>query len=380
MLKFKIKTEVRFSDNAIDTLMEFKDVNAAIITDPFMVSSGTAEMIANKLAYARSVSVFSEVKPDPSIELVTKGVSFLKDCDADVVIGLGGGSSIDAAKLMVLLMEQVTGKRHVKLVAIPTTSGTGSEVTQFAVVTDSEAGAKYPLVDDKLLPDMAILDPQLVVSAPPSVTADTGMDVITHALEAYISTKSNDAADALAEKALTIAFEYLPIAYKDGSNLIAREKMHSASCLAGMSFNEVGLGINHSIAHALGAKFHIPHGRANAMLLPHVMEFNADLKHNFGAKEYSQAAQRIAEIARRIHLPSDNIRVAVTSFVEELKYMQKMMKIPTTLVEAKVSRDEYEAVKQDIIDAALNDTCTATNPIEVTAKDIEHILRKIAVW
>ena len=224
MLKFKIKTEVRFSDNAIDTLMEFKDVNAAIITDPFMVSSGTAEMIANKLAYARSVSVFSEVKPDPSIELVTKGVSFFKRLRCGCCDPLGGGSSIDAAKLMVLLMEQVTGKRHVKLVAIPTTSGTGSEVTQFAVVTDSEAGAKYPLVDDKLLPDMAILDPQLVVSAPPSVTADTGMDVITHALEAYISTKSNDAADALAEKALTIAFEYLPIAYKDGSNLIARGK------------------------------------------------------------------------------------------------------------------------------------------------------------
>ncbi len=380
MLKFKIKTEVRFSDNAIETLTEFHDVNAVIITDPFMVSSGTSEMIANKLAYCKTVSVFSEVEPDPSLDLVTNGVKFLRDADADVVIGLGGGSSIDAAKLMVYMFEKTTGKRHVKLVAIPTTSGTGSEVTQFAVVTDTQAGVKYPLVDDKLLPDMAILDPQLVVSAPPQVTADTGMDVITHGLEAYISTKSNDAADALAEKALTIAFEYLPIAYKDGSNLEAREKMHSASCLAGMAFNEVGLGINHSIAHALGAKFHIPHGRANAMLLPHVMEFNADLKHNFGVKEYSQAARRIAEIARRIHLPSDNIRIAVTSFVEELKYMQKMMKIPTTLVEAKVSRDEYEAVKQDIIESAMKDTCTQTNPIPVTEKDIEHILRKIAIW
>lgn len=380
MLKFKIKTEVRFNDHAIDTLMEFHDLNAVIVTDPFMVSSGTSEMIATKLAYCKTVSVFSNVEPDPSLDLVAEGVKFLREADADVVIGLGGGSSIDAAKLMVYMFEKTTEKRHVKLVAIPTTSGTGSEVTQFAVITDTQAGVKYPLVDEKLLPDMAILDPQLVISAPPQVTADTGMDVITHALEAYISTKNNDAADALAEKALTMAFEYLPIAYKDGSNLEAREKMHCASCLAGMSFNEVGLGINHSIAHALGAKFHIPHGRANAMLLPHVMEFNADLKHNFGAKEYSQAARRIAEIARRIHLPSDNIRIAVTSFVEELKYMQKMMKIPTTLVEAKVSRDEYEAVKQDIIESAMKDTCTETNPIPVTEKDIERILRKIAVW
>ncbi|MBQ3226450.1 MAG: iron-containing alcohol dehydrogenase [Clostridia bacterium] len=380
MLKFKIKTEVRFSDNAIETLTEFSDVNAVIITDAFMVSSGVSKMIAEKLSACKTVSVFSDVKPDPTIELVSQGVEYLKEHDAEIVIGLGGGSSIDAAKLMVFLYEKVTGKKHIKLIAIPTTSGTGSEVTQFAVVTDTEAGIKYPLVDDKLIPDMAILDPQLVVSAPPSVTADTGMDVITHALEAYLSTRWNDAADALAEKALTIAFKYLPIAYKDGANIKAREKMHSASCLAGMSFNEVGLGINHSIAHALGAKFHIPHGRANAMLLPHVMEFNADLAHNFGASEDTRAARRIARIARRIYLPSENTKVAVTSFIEELKYMQKMMKIPTTLAEAKVSRDEYEAVKEEIIESALKDACTETNPRPVTAKDIEKILSKIAVW
>lgn len=379
MNKFKIKTEVRFSDNAIDTLMEFENVNAVIITDAFMEKSGVADKIAQKLCYCKSVSIFSEVVPDPPIELITEGLKFLEKADADVVVALGGGSSIDAAKSVVLMAKRVNN-RSLKLVAIPTTSGTGSEVTQFAVITDKNKGIKYPLVDEALLPDLAILDPELVVTAPPSVTADTGFDVITHALEAYISTMCNDASDALAEKALAIAFEYLPQAYKDGSNIIAREKMHSASCLAGMSFNEVGLGINHGIAHALGAKFHIPHGRANAMLLPHVVEFNADLEGNFGSNEYTQAAIRIADVARRISLPAQNTRTAVLSFIEELKYMLKMMKIPATLGEAGVDKFTYEKEKADIIKSALLDTCTATNPRKVTAEDVAGILKKIEIW
>ena len=379
MNKFKIKTEVRFSDNAIDTLMEFENVNAVIITDAFMEKSGVADKIAQKLCYCKSVSIFSEAVPDPPIELITEGLKFLEKADADVVVALGGGSSIDAAKSVVLMAKRVNN-RSLKLVAIPTTSGTGSEVTQFAVITDKNKGIKYPLVDEALLPDLAILDPELVVTAPPPVTADTGFDVITHALEAYISTMCNDASDALAEKALAIAFEYLPQAYKDGSNIIAREKMHSASCLAGMSFNEVGLGINHGIAHALGAKFHIPHGRANAMLLPHVVEFNADLEGNFGSNEYTQAAIRIADVARRISLPAQNTRTAVLSFIEELKYMLKMMKIPATLGEAGVDKFTYEKEKADIIKSALLDTCTATNPRKVTAEDVAGILKKIEIW
>lgn len=379
MNKFKIKTEVRFSDNAIDTLLEFSDVNAVIITDAFMTKSGVADKIAQKLNRCKSVSIFSEVIPDPPVELIASGLRFLQEADADIVIGLGGGSSIDAAKSVVLMAKQVTGKA-IKLIAIPTTSGTGSEVTQFAVITDQEKGIKYPLVAEDLLPDLAILDPELVVTAPPSVTADTGFDVITHALEAYVSILCNDASDALAEKALAISFEFLPIAYKNGANLAAREKMHSASCLAGMAFNEVGLGINHGIAHALGAKFHIPHGRANAMLLPHVVEFNADLKGNFGAQTYSPAAVRIAEIAQRVKLPVPNIRTAVLNLIAELKYMLKMMKIPATLAEAGISQQDFEREKADIIKSALSDTCTATNPRTVTAEDIADILAKIAIW
>lgn len=380
MNKFKIKTEVRFSDNAIDTLLEFSDVNAVIITDRFMVESGTAARISDKLTACRSVHIFSDVVPDPPIELIARGLSFLQKTQADIVVALGGGSSIDAAKSMVFLANRISEGRRLRLIAIPTTSGTGSEVTQFAVITDKSRGIKYPLVDEGLLPDLAILDPSLTLTVPPSVTADTGFDVITHALEAYISTMSNDASDALAEKALCIAFAYLPITYRDGSNLKAREKMHSASCLAGMSFNEVGLGINHAIAHALGAKFHIPHGRANAMLLPHVVAFNADLKGNFGAEHYSEAALRIAEISRKLNLPAQNIRMAITSFIDEIEYMLEQMQVPRTLGAAGVEKNAFEAQRDAVIEAALQDTCAKTNPRPATARDVGKLLDKIAVW
>ena len=379
MNKFKIKTEVKFSDNAIDALLEYKNINAAIVTDEFMNKSGKVKMIADKLINCNKVDVFDEVKPDPPISLIIKGLKFIEQTGADVVVALGGGSSIDAAKAMVFMSKKVTGK-DLKLVAIPTTSGTGSEVTQFAVITDEEKGIKYPLVDEGLLPDLAILIPELVASVPPSVTADTGFDVIAHAMEAYVSTLANDASDALAEKSLKICFEYLPVAYKEGDNLEAREKMHSASCLAGMAFNEVGLGINHGIAHALGAKFHIPHGRANAMLLPHVVEFNADLHHNFGKYRSPEAMKRIAEISRMLRLPHDTKRIAVEALVDEIKYMMKMMKIPATLKEAGVTKEEYEANKSAIIESALKDTCTKTNPREVTEASVERILSKIAIW
>ena len=271
-------------------------------------------------------------------------------------------------------------KDNISLVAIPTTSGTGSEVTSFAVITDRQKGVKYPLVDDDLLPDYAIMDPSLVVSAPPRITADTGFDVITHALEAYISTNANDYSDALAEKALELAFAYLPKAYTDGQDIEAREKMHTASCLAGMAFNAVSLGINHGIAHQLGARFHIPHGRANAMLLPHVVRYNADLCANFGAKTETKASLRIAHVARRIGLSGDDTNALVLALVRHLNYMLKMTETPMTLKDAGVTKEAYEEVKPLMIEAALKDACTATNPRPVTAEDVDAILSNLARW
>lgn len=377
MNRFRVKTEVRFDTGALDSLKEYAGLNIAIITDPFMVNSGAAERIGAFMTRCKKVSIFGEVKPDPPIELIAQGLKFLQEEDADLVVALGGGSSIDAAKSMVLMARRAM-KKQIPLVAIPTTSGTGSEVTSFAVVTDKAAGVKYPLVSEELLPDVAILDPELVKTAPPSVTADTGFDVITHALEAYVSTQANDFSDALAEKALEIAFRYLPLAFRDGMNLVARDKMHTASCLAGMAFDAVSLGINHGIAHALGAKFHIPHGRANAMLLPLVIAYNADVDGNFG-KEDSRAAARYATIARKLGLYASTTREGVNSLIGEIRYMMRMTGTPMTLREAKVTDADLAREKDSIIQSALKDPCTATNPRKPVAEDVEGILAQLMV-
>jgi alcohol dehydrogenase class IV len=383
MKRFKLSTEVLFSENALDALLDIKDVNAVLITDQFMVDSGMADMILKKLRNCKSVAVFSEVIPDPPMSLIEKGIAFLDDKDCDVVVALGGGSSIDAAKAIVYMMNKLkiaageTEGKKIKLIALPTTSGTGSEVTQFAVVTETETGKKIPLIDESLMPDLAILDPELVKSAPPFITADTGMDVITHALEAYVSETASDCSDCLAEKACELAFEYLPKAYRNGFDIKARDKMHRASCLAGMSFSLVNLGLNHGIAHALGAIFHIPHGRANALVLPHVIAFNADVKRE-GAKHSNDSAKKYQKMARIIGLPASTPKVGVANLIEEINRLLKYMDRPMCITQCGISLEEFEANRQEIIARALADACTVANPRKVSADDISKILDEIA--
>lgn len=376
MVKFKMDTEICFGEGALDKLEELKGQRVAIITDSFMATTKAMDEVKKKLATCEEVSIFDEVIPDPTIELVTKGLKFLINAKVTTVVAIGGGSSIDAAKAVVLMARQTTPSLNIKLFAIPTTSGTGSEVTQFAVISDAEKGAKYPLVDETLRPDVAILESTFVKTVPQTITADTGFDVITHALEAYVSVNANDLSDALAEKALELAFEYLPKAYANGEDSIAREKMHSASCLAGIAFSSASLGINHSIAHGLGAKFHIPHGRANALLLPHIIEFNANLKESFG-KEYSKAALKYAHLANILRISHDEPRKAVLSLIEEIKYMLKMTQTPQSLKEIGISQEAYEGYKKDLVESILSDVCTTTNPRKVSKEDIEQILKNI---
>ena len=383
MKRFKLSTEVLFSEDAINALLDVKDVNAVLITDKFMVDSGMADMILKKLSNCKEVSVFSEVIPDPPMDLIERGIAFLDDTDCDVVGSLGGGSSIDAAKAIVYMAGKIElaqnqdNPKRIKHIALPTTSGTGSEVTQFAVVTDSNTGVKIPLIDESLMPDIAILDPELVKSAPPFITADTGMDVITHALEAYVSETASDCSDCLAEKAAELAFEYLPKAYRNGYDIKARDKMHRASCLAGMAFNLVNLGLNHGIAHALGAIFHIPHGRANALVLPYVIEFNADMARE-GAKHSNDSAKKYQRLARIIGLPAPTPKVGVSNLIQEINRLLKYMDRPMCISDCGISLEEFEANRQEIIRRALADACTVANPRKVSAEDISKILDNIA--
>ena len=385
MKRFKLSTEVLFSEDAIDALLEEKDENAVLITDKFMVDSGMADMILKKLSNCKEVSVFSEVVPDPPMDLIERGIAFLQDKDCDIVVALGGGSSIDAAKSIVYMAKKIEEKQNpdnqkkIKLIALPTTSGTGSEVTSFAVVNDTEAKVKYPLVSDSLTADEAILDAELVKSVPPAITADTGMDVFTHALESYVSTGHNEFSAALAEKAMEICGVFLLRAYLDGSDMHARQKMHVASCLAGLSFNTAGLGITHSMAHQLGAMFHIPHGRANAMLLPHIVEFNANInKRSRSQKTYLPAVERYALVAHILGLSNYNQVMSVRSLVNWIQFMQKEMNIPMTIQElGTITPDAYFAAVDKMAEAALADACTPTNPRTPTKEDIIKIYTKL---
>ncbi len=377
MQRFKLKTDIYFGENALDVLKTLKAKNAVVFTDAFLTQNGTADRIKGLLTSCEKVHVYSEVKPDPPIELVADGLKFLTECDADLVVAVGGGSSIDAAKSTIHVARNYT-KKNIRLVAIPTTSGTGSEVTQFAVISVPKEGKKIPLVDEELLPEMAILSSELTASVPPAVTADTGFDVLTHALEAYISTAANDFSDALAEKSVELFADYIVPAYKDGNDLVAREKMHTASCLAGIAFNEASLGINHGIAHALGAHFHIPHGRANAIMLPHVIRYNAELDIKFCVKNGCPTADKLEGLARRLGYPANSPDIGVRNMIHKIKEFQKWLNIPTTLGEAGVTKEAYFKAKDHIIESALADACTATNPRKATPKDVEEILSKVA--
>lgn len=376
MTELKIMSDVCFGENSLDALARYKNRNIIIFTDPFLAENGMVNAVLEKLD-GNNCHVYSKIAPDPSIGQVGACYKFAQEHNADLFVAFGGGSAIDTAKAVIYVdCDMNSGVKRIDLVAIPTTAGTGSEVTDFSVISDTENGVKYPIVDKKMAPDLAILCAEFTVSVPPKVTASTGMDVITHLLEAYVSTAANVITDSVAEKGLVLAFDNLYKAYKDGADIVARENMLMASYLAGVAFNNAGLGITHSIAHGLGANFHISHGLANAMVLPHVIAFNSCLDVPFGMDK-SVAAQRYAEVYTKIGYNSLGVRLSVMNMIKKINEMLRQMKVPTTLVECGVTREAFEKAKPIIIKSALADICTTCNPRVPVAKDIENILDRL---
>ena len=400
---FKIPPKIYFENNAVQYLEKMPNISRAfIVCDPMMEKLGYLEKVLYYLrkreVYCHS-EIFAEVEPDPSVDTIMRGVQAMRNFKPDVIIALGGGSSMDAAKGMWLFYEHpdtsFAGMKQkfldirkrtfhfpelgnkAQLVCIPTTSGTGSEVTSFSVITDDGNNMKYPLADYELTPDVAIIDPQFVATMPKSITADTGMDVLTHAIEAYVATMASDYTDGLCLHAIKIVFDYLVKSYN--GDLAAREKMHNASCIAGMAFTNSFLGLNHSMAHKLGAEYHIPHGRANTILLPYVIEYNAQKPTKFASfPKYEKfiADQRYAEIARHLGLPASTTEEGVKSLINAIKDLNKAINEPQCIKDCGVDEKTFMDGLMELSDNAFNDQCTTATPRYPLVSEIAELYKK----
>ena len=357
MKEFESGTKIVCGAGAVQTL---KGVNAGkllVVTDPYFAKNGTAQKIA-AAAGAGQVEIFDRVAPDPSVELVAEGTALVKAFCPDVMVALGGGSAMDCAKAMLYFAGGKT-----RLIAIPTTSGSGSEVTDFAILTHDKV--KHPLIDSRLRPEMAILDDELVAGLPPSLVADGGFDVLSHALEALVAQNASPITDALAKDAFCSAFSALPASFS--GNLEVRGKVHLAATMAGMAFNQAGLGICHALSHSLGGMFHIPHGRLNAILLPAVVGCNA-----------AAAGDKYAALARAAGFGGSVETIAVRNLKNALGRLRRELKLPETLAQAGVDPREVERRSEEILAAALKDPCCLTNPVQPDEKLLRNVLEEVA--
>jgi alcohol dehydrogenase class IV len=353
---FICKTRIVTGENALDVLKTLGIRRLFLVTDPYFHKNGTAQRIA-QLTGAAQLHIFSEVKPDPDVELVAQTTAALKEFDPDGVIALGGGSAMDCAKATV----HFSGKQ-VTFVAIPTTSGSGSEVTDFAVVT--HGSVKHPLVDSALRPDVAILDSSLLQSLPKSLIADTGFDVLCHALEAYTATDANTFSDALAKESFCIAYANLPASYCGHAHV--RGTIHEAATMAGLAFTQAGLGLCHAMAHALGGLLHLPHGRLNAILLPAIISCNANA-----------CAGKYAKLARSAGIAGAADTVAVRNLRAGLERLRRELHMPQTLKEAGIDPRQVWHHTPEIVTAVLADPCCKTNPMPVEDFMVRRILEEV---
>ena len=394
MLWFRVPEKTYFKYGclpiALEELAEMGKKKAFIVTDKVLFDLGYTDKITDVLsANGIQYKIFCDVEPDPTLRCARAGAKEMLSFNPDVVISLGGGSAMDAAKIMWVMYEHPevsfedlamtfmdirkriykfpTMGQKAMMVAIATSAGTGSEVTPFAVITDEEAGVKYPLADYELTPDMAIVDPELMMTSPKGLTACAGIDVLVHAMEAYVSIMATEFTNGMALEAIKLVFDYLPLAYNEGTtNVVAREKMANASCIAGMAFSNAFLGICHSMAHKLGSFHHLPHGMANSLLLKEVIKFNATeaptKQGAFAQYKYPEAVARYAKIADHLGLGGKTEAEKVELLIKAVEELQRKVGMPMTIKDAGVDEDKFRAELDEMVEQAFDDQCTGANP------------------
>ena len=353
---FDCRTKIISGSGAVQKLADFGAQRLFLVTDPYFYKNGVAQRIAD-ISGAAQVEIFHDVRPDPTVELAAEGTAKLKTFDADLIVALGGGSAMDCAKAMTFF-----AKTDAKLVAIPTTSGSGSEVTDFAILTHNKV--KHPLVDKRLRPSMAILDSDLLQELPASLIAETGFDLLTHAVEAYVATDAGAFSDMLAQEAFRSAYGALPASF--AGNKEVRLKVHQAATMAGMAFTQAGLGLCHAMAHSLGGMFHVPHGRLNAVLLPSVVATNAHV-----------AGSKYARLARGCGMGSTADTVALRNLRNSLIRLRKELKLPETLAQAGIAPTALRSAMNEVVSATLADPCCKTNPMKVEPFLVRRILEEV---
>lgn len=377
-MRFTLPRDIYFGKGSLEQLKTLRGNKAVLV-----LGGGSMKkfgFVDKALAYLKEAGIETKliegVEPDPSVDTVLKGAEVMREFEPDWIIAMGGGSPIDAAKAMWVFYEHPEVKfeditkpfslpelrNKAKFLAIPSTSGTATEVTAFSVITDYKTEIKYPLADFNITPDIAIVDSELAETMPAKLTAYTGMDALTHAIEAYVATLHSVFSDPLALKAVNMIKDYLYKSYE--GDMAAREEMHSAQCLAGMAFSNALLGICHSMAHKTGAVFHIPHGCANAIYLPYVIKFNA-----------KTCADRYADIARSAGLAGTTEDELVNSLIELVRDFNKKMSIPCTLKEYGIAEDEFNAKVELISERAIEDACTGSNPREISKEEMVKLFK-----
>jgi alcohol dehydrogenase class IV len=377
MWEFTSPRTIVFGENALEYLKTVEGKRAFIVTDRVIRKLGFADKVAGYVKQAGlKVEIFDEVETEPSAENVTRGAELARKYGPDWFVGLGGGSSIDAAKAIWVLyerpdmevaainpLEKLGLRKKARLICIPTTSGTGSDATWVTMITDVKECRKMELTSREIVADIDILDPELAKSMPPRVAADTGLDALTHAIEGYVSQWRNDFSDALAIKAIQVIFKYLPRAYKNPEDKEAKERMHNAATMAGISFSNSQVGIAHAMGHSLGAIFHVPHGRSVGLFLSCSIEYSA-----------RDAMERYADIAREIGIEAKTDEEAVRELVQAVKRLEREVGAPSFIKELGISREDFEKRLDDLVTRAANSLCTLMNPRVPDVEDVRKLI------